>query len=151
MTDAPIVDRATPGDLEGILALLRRNELPVDGFADHLATAFVARVGGRIVGSAALEMYADGALLRSVAVDSEVRGAGIGAALTNAAIRLARDARTPSVFLLTTTAEKYFPRNGFERITRSDVPAGVRESIEFTSACPASAIVMRLRLDSGRR
>jgi hypothetical protein len=26
------------------------------------------------------------------------------------------------------------------------VPAGVRSSVEFTSACPASAVVMRKRL-----
>ena len=38
---------------------------------------------------------------------------------------------------LTTTADGYFPRFGFERIERSQVPATVRESVEFTSACPA--------------
>lgn len=29
------------------------------------------------------------------------------------------------------------------RITREDVPASVRASVEFQSACPASAVVMR--------
>ena len=151
MTGTPIIDRATPGDLDDILALLRRSHLPVDGFADHLPTAVVARIDGRIVGSAALEVYADGALLRSVAVDAGFRGRGIGAALTTAAIQLAEQARTPAVFLLTTTAEHYFPRNGFTRIGRSAVPSGVRGSVEFTSACPSSAIVMQLRLDRETR
>ena len=45
--------------------------------------------------------------------DAGFRGRGIGAALTTAAIQLAEQARTPAVFLLTTTAEHYFPRNGF--------------------------------------
>jgi amino-acid N-acetyltransferase len=44
---------------------------------------------------------------------------------------------------LTTTAERYFPKFGFERIERNDVPASVQASVEFTSACPSSAIVMR--------
>jgi hypothetical protein len=33
-------------------------------------------------------------------------------------------------------------------IARDDVPASVQASIEFQSACPASAIVMRKRLDT---
>lgn len=48
----------------------------------------------------------------------------------------------PAVYLLTTSAESYFPKFGFVRVTREHVPASVKESIEFRSACPASAIVM---------
>jgi amino-acid N-acetyltransferase len=47
---------------------------------------------------------------------------------------------------LTTTAERFFPKFGFEPIDREQVPPSVRESVEFQSACPASAIVMRKRL-----
>jgi amino-acid N-acetyltransferase len=50
------------------------------------------------------------------------------------------------LYLLTTTAEEFFPRFGFERIGREEVPAAVRESVEFRESCPASATVMRLRL-----
>src|SRR4029453_9466128 len=46
--------------------------------------------------------------------------------------------------------EKFFTRFGFEQISRSDVPAKVQASIEFQSACPALAIVMRKRLVSER-
>ena len=49
----------------------------------------------------------------------------------------------PSIYLLTTTAERYFPKFGFEPVARADVPATVQTSIEFTSACPSSATVMR--------
>jgi amino-acid N-acetyltransferase len=44
---------------------------------------------------------------------------------------------------LTTTAEHFFPKFGFERIARADVPSSVQRSVEFTSVCPASATVMR--------
>lgn len=138
--------RATDGD--DVLRLLTESGLPPDGLLDHLATALVARQNGRIVGSAALEVYPDGALLRSVAVARERQGEGIGQRLTEAAMRLAQERRLPAIYLLTTTAEQFFPRFGFERIARSEVPRTVQTSVEFTSACPSSATVMRKSLES---
>ena len=140
------IDRAVAGDLPQILDLLKRQSLPLDGLADHAATTVVAREEGRVVGSAAIEMYRDGGLLRSVAVDDELKGQGLGRALTERAIDLAREAGLGTLYLLTTTAEGYFPKLGFETARREDVPAGVRSSVEFTSACPASAVVMRKKL-----
>jgi arsenate reductase len=137
------IDPARPDDAPAILALLEASHLPTDGLPDHLATAIVARQNGRIVASAALEMYPDGALLRSVAVDPALRDTGLGTRLTEAALRLAEQRQTPAVYLLTTTADRFFQKFGFAAISRADVPASVRQSVEFTSACPASAIVMR--------
>ena len=137
------VERATAADAPAILQLLRDAELPIDGLTDHLDTALVVRDGGAIVGCAALEVYADGALLRSVAVASSVRGRGLGRLLTNSAIGLAESLDRPVVYLLTQTAEGYYPQFGFVRIERAEVPASVQQSVEFRSVCPASAIVMR--------
>lgn len=138
-----IVERAQPEDIASVLSLLERHGLPLDG-ADAMGDAVVvARLDGRVVGAAGLERYADGALLRSVVVDASAQGHGLGQRLTEAAVALARDLCMPSVFLLTTTADGFFPRFGFERIGRADVPESVRQSVEFRSACPASAIVMR--------
>jgi len=137
------IERTVAGDGPSLLQLLRDAELPVDGLLDHLETAFVARVDGRVVGCAALEVYEDGALLRSVAVAPTVQGRGIGRRLTDAAITLAESLGLPAVYLLTTSAEHYFPKLAFVPITRAQVPASVQESVEFRSACPASAIVMR--------
>lgn len=140
------VEPANRDDAPAILSLLAENHLPLDGLLEHIGTTLVARRDGRVVGSAALETYPDGALLRSVAVARECQGRGLGLELTTAALSLATDLHASAVYLLTTTAERYFPRFGFERVTRDEVPAGVRGSIEFTSACPASAVVMRRRL-----
>src|SRR5262245_44096580 len=140
------IEAARPAGAQDVPHLLRENHLPVEGHTEHLATTLVARHDGGIVGSAALEVYPDGALLRSVAVAPEFRGHGLGRELTEAAVRLAHDLRVPAIFLLTTTADGYFPRFGFERISRADVPAMVQTSVEFTTACPASAAVMRKRL-----
>lgn len=140
------IEPATAADAPAMLALLERAHLPVDDLASHLGSALVARHGDRVVASAAIEIYADGGLLRSVAVDADCRGAGLGARLTAAAIEDARRRALPALYLLTTTAEKFFPRFGFERIERADVPASLHASVEFRGACPATAIVMRRRL-----
>jgi amino-acid N-acetyltransferase len=137
------IEPARPEDVDDVLRLLSGHQLPPDGLRDHVGTLLVARQDGRIVGSVALEMYADSALLRSVAVAPTLQRQQLGRGLTEAAIRLAQDRRVPAIYLLTTTAADYFPRFGFERITRADVPTGVQQSVEFTSACPSTAIVMR--------
>ena len=142
MTADVTIERATPEDAGAILELLRANGLPVDGVLDHLHNALIARCQGRVIGSVALEIYDDGALLRSVAVDTTLRGHGVGNRLTSAALDLAGTLRVPAVYLLTTTAEGYFPRFAFSRISRGEVPHGVLQSVEFRSACPSTATVM---------
>ncbi|HJZ49735.1 MAG TPA: GNAT family N-acetyltransferase, partial [Roseiflexaceae bacterium] len=81
---------ARNSDLPAVLALLERSGLPRDGLSEHVATTLVARSGDAIVGSAALELYGGAALLRSVAVDSALRGQGLGQRLTRAALDVAR-------------------------------------------------------------
>lgn len=138
-----VIERARPEDLPGVLRLLAANHLPQAGIASHLPTAVVARAGGEVVGSAALERYPDGVLLRSVAVATERHGQGLGRRLVMAALDLARTLDAPAVYLLTTTAEAYFPTFQFERIARAEVPPGVQASVEFATACPSSAVAMR--------
>jgi amino-acid N-acetyltransferase len=142
MTDVS-VGPATRDDADAVVRLLRGGDLPVEGVLDHLTTAVVARLDGRVVGCAALEVYDDGMLLRSVAVAEELRGAGIGQRVTREALALAGRLGAPAVFLLTSTAAGFFPRFGFVEVSRSQVPPGVLESVEFRTLCPASATVMR--------
>lgn len=143
-----MIEAATTRDLPAIRALLERVQLPLDGVDDHLDTVLVARENGEVIGTAALELYEEGALLRSVAVDPRRQGATLGRQLTDAALQLAASRGVPSVFLLTMTAERFFPRFGFEQVGRDVVPSSVRQSVEFQSACPQSAIVMRKDLHS---
>jgi len=138
---------ALPGELPDVVALLRAADLPPDGLESHLETVLVAREGGRIVGSAALELYEDSALLRSLAVDQALRGQGLGADLTAAALRLARDHKVRRVYLLTETAERFFPRFGFREVARTEIPSAVKQSVEFTTVCPETAPAMLLDLD----
>ena len=51
------------------------------------------------------------------------------------------------LYLLTTTAEEFFARCGYEPIDRSRVPEAIRATAEFQSLCPASSVCMRKRLE----
>ncbi len=129
-------------DWPRIAALLTASALPLAGAEEHVSDFLVAELAGQIVGCAAVERYGSIALLRSVAVASEARGNGLGAQLVHAALSHADAAGCLKVVLLTTTAAAYFPRFGFHGIARDATPEPVRASVEFTSACPASAVVM---------
>jgi amino-acid N-acetyltransferase len=140
----PRVERASESDRDAIVRLLSDHQLTIEGL--HRSTVLVVREGKEIIGTAALEVYREGALLRSVAIARGQQGRGLGHKLTTAAIRLAQDLNVPSIFLMTMTAEGFFTRFGFEQVVRADVPESVLASIQFSSACPASATVMRKRL-----
>lgn len=133
---------ATPTDLAAVERLLVTSGLPLDGVSDALSTFVVAESGGDLVGVAGLEVCCDKALLRSVAVRPEWRSHGVGRALVNRVIADAEARGIHALYLLTTSAERYFPSFGFRTISRDEVPAEVRATAEFREACPASATVM---------
>jgi N-acetylglutamate synthase-like GNAT family acetyltransferase len=139
---------AIPRDLPAVIGLLDKNKLPLAGIDQHVATTLVAQRSARVVGCAAVEVFGAAGLLRSVAVADGQRGKGLGHQLTQAALDLARARGVSSVYLLTTTAARFFPRFGFHEVARADVDRAVKGSVEFTTACPASAVAMRVDLPS---
>ena len=129
-------------DLPGIEQLLTASDLPLTGVAETLPGFVVAESDGVIVGTAALEACCDNALLRSVAVAPDWRSRGLGRALVNRVIAEAEARGIRALYLLTMTAEHYFPSFGFQPVMRDRVPSDVQATEEFRSACPDSAIVM---------
>ncbi len=151
----PMTTTETPGaalrpavreDLPAVERLLAAADLPLAGVADALPTFVVAESEGTLVGVAGLEVCCDDALLRSVAVAPAWRSRGLGRALVHRVIADAEARGIRALYLLTTTAERYFPSFGFREVARDAVPADVRATEEFRSACPASATVMERRL-----
>jgi amino-acid N-acetyltransferase len=134
---------AAASDRPGVVSLLRAAGLPEAGLSPTLEGFLVAEVDGRLAGAIGLETYGLDALLRSAVVDPATRGTGVGAALVEWLLRGADERGLQAVYLLTTTAEGWFPRFGFERIARDEVSEAVRGSVEFGGACPATAAVMR--------
>lgn len=133
---------AAPGDLAPVLDLLRGAGLPTEGVAEAFASFAVAEADARVVAAAGLEMHGASALLRSVVVDPAWRGRELGGALVLRLMERAERDGLSAVYLLTTTADRWFPRFGFRRVARAEVPPDIQASGEFADVCPASAVVM---------
>ena len=142
---------ATNRDLDAVEGLLSANDLPLDGVKEHFSSFVVAEDNGEIAGAIGLEKFGSVALLRSAVVSPKYRGGGIGRRLVEQVLKRASDEGIEELFLLTTTAEKYFPRFGFSPTVRSAVPAAVTASAEFQGACPDSAVVMTRRITPGTK
>lgn len=143
MTLTPQIRQAASTDLPAIERLLTDSGLPLDGVREALPTFVVAQAGDAIVGVAGVECCMVNGLLRSVAVHRDWRSHGVGRALVARVISDAEARGIHALYLLTTTAERYFPSFGFREIARDEVPDDIRGTAEFREACPASATVMR--------
>ena len=143
----PALRPATQADGPEIDRLLTDAGLPTAGVAEILTTRpddFVVADDprGGLAAVAGLEVRGDDALLRSVAVRPEWRDRGLGRELVRRLVCIAEARGLRALYLLTMTAEHYFPRFGFEVADRQAIPAAIRDTLEFRSACPASAIAM---------
>ncbi len=85
-----------------------------DELEDLLETSFVARYEGRIVGCAALDIYNKKLCeIRSLAVDPQAQGLGIGKKLVSACVELARQEGIYEIMSIS-AAEDFFKSCGFD-------------------------------------
>lgn len=101
-----------------------------------------------LAGVAGVEIHGDAGLLRSLAVAECHRGSGIAKALTASAEAWAINCGLTRLYLLTNTAAAYFARLGYEVLPRTEAPSGIRQTKQFSSLCPGSAIFMGKRLEA---
>ena len=139
------VRAARPEDLGIVLRILQAAGLPTASVSEHLGSFLLACTPeGTVVGVVGLERYSASALLRSLVVLPSWRRQGLGRRLVTA--QLSRLTPGTFVYLLTTSAQRYFASLGFQAIPREEVPSEVEESLEFREACPQSATAMYLRV-----
>lgn len=134
-------------DLPAVQTFLKGQHLPIDGIVGNRSGFLLVEDQGRLIGVAGLEVHGNVGLLRSVAVDPAYRSQGIARQLVQQAIQYARQLRLTDLYLLTTTAENYFPRFGFKKIPRTQAPTVLHGSAEFQGACPETAALMHLPLE----
>jgi amino-acid N-acetyltransferase len=143
MSEEPRIVTATAEMSAGVREVLLAAGLPSADVAVESGNFVVAIEGDTIVGTIGLEPCGGWGLLRSLAVAPERRTAGIGRRLCERVFARAGELQLQGLYLLTTTADGYFQRLGFELVERSQVPEEIRQTAEFTSICPASARVFR--------
>jgi amino-acid N-acetyltransferase len=127
--------------------LLQAQGLPVsDITGEHLEHFFFVGFDGSPTGLIGLELYGTDALLRSLVVAENARGKGLGSTLIDHSEQYAASKGVQSIYLLTTTAEAFFKRLGYERIERSTAPSSIERTSEFAGLCPASSAFMSKRI-----
>jgi amino-acid N-acetyltransferase len=127
-----------------VCELLGEASLPAEDLADSHMEHFIACGNAEaLAGVVGLELYPPCALLRSLAVAASERGNGVGSALLADAERYARCRGITEIYLLTNTAERFFERNGYQRLSKEAAPTAIRETQEFATLCPASSALMR--------
>jgi len=134
--------QAEKEDFPSVADLLRSLDLPTAGVHENIENFFVMGSGKNVIATVGLEVHGRHALLRSLGVAENHRGKGYGQQLVRAAIAKARKNQMDSLVLLTTTAKDFFLKFGFEVIPRDAVDHALRSSVEFCSACPATAVCM---------
>jgi amino-acid N-acetyltransferase len=130
-----------------VVQLLCASGLAVDDLDSADIDFVLATDGEALRGVAGLERFGQAALVRSVAVRTEERTAGLGSRLLAEIEGCARDGGIRQLVLLTQTAEDFFLRRGYQPIDREHAPAAVQASAEFQSLCPASARCLSKHID----
>ncbi len=138
---------ARTADLSAVVRLLDAAGLPSkDVTAAMMSHYLVARHGEALLGVIGLEPLGGVGLLRSLAVAGEQRGRGLGIALTCALERQAKDLGIADLYLLTTTAERFFAKLGYSVIPRAEAPAPIQGTTEYRELCSSTSVCMVKRL-----
>jgi arsenate reductase (thioredoxin) len=135
---------AAMAEWRAIERLIGQAALPTDDLSESACSYFkVYAEGSQIKGAIALEPLTERcAMLRSLAVIPSARGTGIGRALVANVEAQARSQNVAEVFLLTTSADRFFAQLGYERLNRDAAPDSVRSHEQFRALCPASAVLI---------
>jgi len=128
------------------VSALRAAGLPTEDLAEPGQVFFAFHDTDRTpVGFGGYQLADGDALLRSIVVVPSQRRRGLGSEmLTELLSRAASDAHT--AWLLTLDAHAFFARHAFARKERAEAPPTIAAAPQFTSICPASAVLMCRRL-----
>ena len=141
------VAAAQPADLPAIRARLTANALPsADLTPAHLGSFWIVRDPSGLVGVVGLERCGRAALVRSLAVRDDRRGHGLGAALLAHAESQASALGVETLYLLTTTAERFFAARGYAVVPRHGAPPEIRTTAEFAELCSSTSMCMTKRI-----
>jgi amino-acid N-acetyltransferase len=127
-------------DRMGAVRLLQGAGLPASDVTDeHLVHFFYTGSATAPDAMVGVELYGLDALLRSLVVAPGLRSTGLGTRLVEHVESHARTHGVRTIYLLTTTAEKFFQSRGYVATSRDSAPSSIRATTEFAGLCPASS------------
>jgi amino-acid N-acetyltransferase len=127
----------------GVEKLLAESQLPFDDLrGSDIVTLLGHEQQGQLVGLVGLECYGSDALLRSLVIAPFARGTGLSVKLVSYAERQAVESGVQSLYILTTTAERFFKRLGYNVIDRNGAPKTIASTSQFSGLCPSTAAFM---------
>lgn len=136
--------KAVADDHKAIRDLLEECQLPIhDISADDLKHFFIIENKHEIIGTIGLEAFDEYGLLRSLAIKKEHRNKRFGERLVFKLEDYAVQQNIRGLFLLTTTADSYFSKHGYQKAGRDQAPESIQNSKEFSNICPDSAVLMK--------
>ncbi|MBM7841858.1 GNAT family N-acetyltransferase [Herpetosiphon giganteus] len=107
------------------------------------AQAYGCWQNGNLLACGALEVYGEVGLLRSVAVTPDHQNQGWGAALLVALEQQARQQGLQTLYLLTTSAAKFFAAHGYQPIERSEADERLHASAQWGSICSSADLMVK--------
>jgi N-acetylglutamate synthase-like GNAT family acetyltransferase len=137
---------AKSSDIEEMKSVLKSYQLPTEDIDFKKSTFWIIRDGKQIIACVGLEQYKPFGLVRSLGVNKEYRNLGLAIQLHNEVLQYARSWGMHSLYLLTTTADKFFEKQGWIFYARTAVPEVLKQTAEFTNICPNSAVCMKYDL-----
>lgn len=142
---------ARDADLASVSRLLETAGLPTDDLTAGALTHFRLLRGdaGTVLGAVGLDVFGPVAMLRSLAVRDEAQGKGHGHSLVLDVEAYGRSEGVSALYLLTTTAARFFERLGYAPIDRDLVPPSVASTDAFERLCPDDATCMWKQLSRG--
>ena len=137
------ITKAITQDLPDVLKLLKLVDLPFEGVKEHFQDFFIVRNDKMTIGCVGIEIYENVGLLRSTAIHPSFQGKGIGQQMVSKIEEYSAEKGLRNIYLLTDTAEKFFLKLGYLLISREETDPRVKQSIEFTTLCPSSPVMMK--------
>lgn len=129
------------------MALLEDSGLPISDLnTKHFDNFLYLGETDNPVGIIGLEIFDSIALLRSLAVSKDAFGKGYGKTLVFAVEDYAKNKKIREIYLLTETSEVFFKKLNYICIQKESAPETIRNTSEFSSVCPESAVLMTKKI-----
>ncbi len=144
-TQEDIVD-LTATDLPQVVQILRKNALPYEDCYTHIDNFVGIFSGQDLVAIGGIENLGNTGLVRSVAVQANYRGQGLGFRIVKHVHWKATLLGIDTLYLLTETAEGFFRSLGYDKVDRKKLPTEITQTKQFQILCPESAGAMIFHL-----